>query len=118
MYLNQYNWKGKKVQEKIITILNTIEADRGNQWWSLIQKDTSSGRNIVRLGKEAIVTLIREIILENKWRIRDVKVIKKIGKWINEYIEDTKDTSSGLVNLVKLKIMVQKDLPIYSIDEV
>lgn len=115
--LNSYSWKSKKTNEKLVTVLNTIESGRGTAWWISVQNDKTH-RSITRQGYDELVKLFREIILENKWRIRDVKIIVKLGEWVNSYLADATDTSLGLVNLVKLKIMLEKDLPIYSIGEV
>ncbi len=115
--LNSYSWKGKKVNEKLVTVLNTIESGRGTTWWTSMQNNKIH-HSITRQGHDELVKLFREIILENKWRIRDVKIIVKLGEWVNSYLADATDASLGLVNLVKLKIMLEKDLPVYSIGEV
>ena len=68
--------------------------------------------------KSAITQQLSSTILDNKWRVRDYDVIKKMGFWINEYLVNGVDNNNGLVNLTKLKFMVEKDLPVYSLDEV
>lgn len=113
--LRSYDWGGKRLREKIITVLNTFIPGHGTEW--ALQANSTNGR-ITYQGKAALDKVIRDVILENKWRIRDVKIIAKLGEWVNSYLTDTTDTDLGLVNLVKLKIMLDKDLPVYSVDEV
>jgi len=110
--VSYYSWPHKRLKEKIATVLNTFESGRGTEW---AQKLT--GRAAWD-GEVAIKNTISEMILENKWRVRDVNVILKIGSWINTYLADESDKDLGLVNLVKLKMMLDKDLPVYSVDEV
>lgn len=110
--LSYYDWPSKRLREKVATVLNTLEAGRGTEW----QKNLE-GRAAHQACAEIQKTL-KDIILENKWRVRDTSIIQKMGLWINQYLKDEGDTSMGLVNLIKLKMMIDKDLPIYSIDEV
>lgn len=110
--LGYYDWPTKRLKDKVVTVLNTLIPNSGNEWVKQVQG---------RVGPQAgriIADTISTVILENKWRIRDAGVILKMGQWINSYLADDTDTSTGLVNLIKLKIMVDKDLPIYSVDEV
>lgn len=110
--LSYYDWPTKRVREKVATVLNTLEPGRGTEW-----QKTLEGRAAYQACAE-IQTCLKEVILENKWRVRDSHVIAKIGSWIQQYLADTNDTSTGLVNLIKLKMMIDKDLPVYSVDEV
>lgn len=114
-HLHAYNWTGKKLREKLITVINTFEDGRGTAWALQAQQN---GKRIAHAGRDELAKVIQETILENKWRIRDVNVIAKVGQWIESYLTDTTDKDLGLVNLLKLKIMLEKDLPIYSINEV
>lgn len=107
--LTSYNWSGKRVRERVITILNTLIPGHGTTW-----AQQASGRIAYHAVNE-IARVYGELILENKWRIRDAETIIKVGKWINSYMEGD---DVGLMNLLKLKIMIDKDLPIYSVDEV
>ena len=108
--LNYCSWPAAKLKERVVVVLNTLEANRGIEWAKQLE-----GR-VARQGHNAISALLTDVIKENKWRIRDTSVIVKIGEWINSYLSGTDGT--GLVNLMKLKIMLNKDLPIYSVDEV
>lgn len=110
--LMSYNWPRKRLREKITTILNVFEPGYGTEWAKNLDG------KIAFNGSGEIRQMLSSTILENKWRIRDATVILKIGQWINSYLTDGGDTNAGLVNLMKLKIMLNKDLPIYSIDEV
>lgn len=110
--LCHYDWPTKRLREKIMTVLNTLEPGHGTEWAKKLDGKTQfRGQSEIRL-------TLSNVILENKWRIRDAAIILKVGKWINSYLADGTDQSTGLVNLLKLKIMLDKDLPVYSIDEV
>jgi hypothetical protein len=110
--LQQYNWPAKRLREKITTVLNTLDPGVGTEW-----AKTLTGR-AGWSGATVIKDTLKNVILENKWRIRDADVILKVGNWINSYLSDESEQDLGLVNLVKLKIMLDKDLPVYSVDEV
>lgn len=110
--LQAFGWPKSKLQERCITVLNTFEHNAGNEW----ARNTADGR-LNNQARHAIGEMLKKVILENVWRVRDVQVISKIGDWIDSYMKDQPDTM-GLVNLIKLKIMLDKDLPVYSIDEV
>lgn len=111
-HLSHYDWPTKRLKDKIATVLNTFEPGKGTEWLKHL-----SGK-VQFSGVNAIKETIEDCILENKWRIRDVNIIAKVGHWINSYLRDETDQDLGLVNLVKLKIMLDKDLPVYSVDEV
>lgn len=108
--INSWGWNNKKLRERLITVLNTLEPGLGTTW-----AQGASGR-IGHSGCNEIRKVFSSLILENKWRIRDSNTIIKVGQWINSYLSNGNEV--GLMNLLKLKIMVDKDLPIYSVDEV
>lgn len=110
--MNHYNWHAKRLREKIATVLNTFEPGHGTDWAKNLNGKASWS------GQQAIKETLSNVILENKWRIRDATIILKVGAWIESYLCDEGDQDLGLVNLMKLKIMIDKDLPIYSVDEV
>lgn len=110
--LCHYNWPSKRLRDKISTVLNTFEQGRGTEWAKKLDGKVSVS------GETTITETLSEVILENKWRIRDANIILKVGKWINSYLCDETEQDLGLVNLMKLKIMLDKDLPVYSLDEV
>ena len=108
--LNHWNWSTKSLRDRLITVINTLEPGRGTTW-----AQGASGK-MSYSGQTEVKTILTDLILENKWRIRDAGIIVKIGQWINAYL--TNGAELGLINLLKLRIMVDKDLPIYSVDEV
>lgn len=108
--LHHYAWSPKRLRERVMTILNTLESGRGTAWAQGAEGKTGL------LAISEIKKVLNELILENKWRIRDAGTIAKVGEWINSYLKNGDEI--GLMNLLKLKIMVDKDLPIYSVDEV
>lgn len=110
--LSHFRWPNKRLKDKVCTVLNTLEPGRGTEWAKKLQGRVSWA------AQRTIQFTLNEIILENKWRVRDASTIVKMGEWINSYLSDETDTSTGLVNLIKLKIMIDKDLPVYSVDEV
>lgn len=110
--LSHYDWPNKRLRDKIVTILNVFEAGSGTTWAKNLSGKVSYS------GQDAIRAAMSSAILENKWRIRDANIILKVGQWINGYLADETDQDLGLVNLLKLKIMLDKDLPVYSVDEV
>lgn len=110
--LGHYDWPNKRLREKAATVLNTFEAGRGTEWAKKLDGRASWSAHV------EIKNTLSHVILENKWRIRDASIIIKVGQWINSYLSDEGDTSPGLVNLLKLKMMLNKDLPVYSVDEV
>jgi len=109
--LDRYKWPNKRLKERTITVLNTLEHNSGTEWAQKLD-----GR-VAWQAADAVSNKINEVILENKWRVRDAAVITKIGQWIQMYMADLPD-NTGLVNLIKLKFMLDKDLPVYSITEV
>jgi hypothetical protein len=110
--LSHHKWPTKRLREKVETVLNMFEPGHGSEWAKKLNGQVSWSAH------SELKNTISSVILENKWRIRDTTVIIKIGEWVNSYLEDKTDTSTGLVNLLKLKIMLDKDLPVYSVDEV
>ena len=110
--ISHYEWSNKGLRDKVVAVLNTFEPNRGTEWAKKLDS---------RIGYSAQMELrntLSHVILENKWRIRDADIILKVGEWVNSYLSDKDGTSHGFVNLLKLKMMLNKDLPVYSIDEV
>jgi hypothetical protein len=58
---------------------------------------------------------LNEIFKNNEWRIRDMELSNKVGRWIKEYINT--GNLAALTNLCKLKVMTHNNMPIYSIEE-
>ena len=110
--VNGYTWPARRLRERAVTVLNTLEPGSGNEWIK-----TLDSRRVAGQAQTAIVACFKKIILDNRWRVRDSAVIVKMGQWIDSYMAD-QENGVGLVNLMKLKIMIDKDLPVYSVDEV
>lgn len=62
-----------------------------------------------------IILRLREIFSTNEWRIRDMQLANKIGKWIADYIST--GNLAALTNFCKLKVMTHNNMPIYSVEE-
>lgn len=109
--MDSYTWPAKQLKNRVVTVMNTLDPGAGDKWLSTVQ-----GR-VAFQAWTAVSNLLKQVILENKWRVRDTAIIQKMGIWINDYLSGRENTT-GLVNLMKLKLMVDKDVPVYSIDEV
>lgn len=110
--LSNYSWPPKGLKEKVATVLDLFEPGSGLKW-----RQEVTGR-IGWAAQQALRTAITEVITENKWRIRDAALIERVGYWINDYLADGMEQSKGLINLLKLKLMLDKGDPVYSVDEV
>lgn len=110
-HIGSRHWPSKRLKERAITILDLIEPGFGRDWASRVQGKLSSNASY------NIQKKFEEAILNNVWRIRNHDVIVKAAEWINDYMCSEWD-NSGLVNLMKLKFMLDRDLPVYSVDEV
>jgi len=93
-FIVHYDWPAKRLRDKIVTVLNTFEQGKGTEWAKNL-----SGK-VGRSGEQTIRATLSEVILENKWRVRDVNIILKIGQWINSYLCDETEQDMGLVNLL------------------
>ena len=65
---------------------------------------------------QAVQHAIRTILREDKWRIRNMDLAKKIIDWTAQYVEN--GNLGAFANLAKLKCMTLKKEPIYSIGEI
>jgi hypothetical protein len=110
--LRQYKWPHKNLQSKLIAVLNVFEPEYGTKWAKTVPGKISLA------GKHEIEKQISRVILENEWRLRNEETIIKMGEWIDSYLCDQDGAGTGLANLIKLKMMVNKDLPVYSINTV
>jgi len=57
-----------------------------------------------------------DIMEQDKWRIRNMKLVHKIPEWVIDYINNGKLDS--MANFAKLKVMTHSGQPIYSMSEV
>jgi hypothetical protein len=106
------SWSSKGLINRAITVMNTLEAGSGTEW-----AKTVSGRVAPAVYRQ-LTNQFTSLILDNKWRIRNAELIVKMAVWISDYLADNVDGPLALVKLMKLSIMVRKDMPIYSMDEV
>lgn len=108
--LRSYQWPRKNLKNRLITVLNTLEPNRGTEWAKALQS-----HSVTESGRKEVVNTLTELITNNKLRIRNTEVIERVGEWIDLYLSGIE---TGLVNLMQLRIMANRDLPIYSVKEV
>lgn len=109
--IDRHRWPAKRLRDRAMTVLNTLDPGVGDEW----AKTLDSKKNYVISNK--IKDVLKDVIMDNKWRVREANIIHKLGTWINDYMRE-KPGNTGLVNLIKIKMMLDKDLPVYSMDEV
>lgn len=66
--------------------------------------------------KQYILDQFKKIIMEDEWKIRDYKIIRDMAYNIRAYIGS--GNMHALMNLTRLKCMVHKGQPIYSMKEI
>ena len=89
---------------------------RANEILDLIEAPKEGMRTrTIRKKVRAIREHLKDVLLNNKWRIRDMELANKVSIWAKDYI--TKGNLAPFVNLTKLKVMSYNDMPIYSIEE-
>lgn len=62
-----------------------------------------------------IIEMIKEIMKENKWNIRNTDLADKVSVWICLYLD--KGNLAAMANFCKFKVMTHDGSPIYSIQE-
>ena len=77
-------------------------------------KDLRASRSANKKMK-AIFKRLNQIFAKNEWQVKDADLMVSFIKWINQYIKD--GNLAALTNITKLKIMTNKNQPIYSIKE-
>lgn len=88
---------------------------RAGEILDLLNVDPSKHRG-ARARERALKTAIYAVINEDKWRIRNMELVSKLGDWIVEYIGCGRLAS--MANFAKLKVMTHTGQPIYSMQEV
>jgi hypothetical protein len=75
------------------------------------------GRSSRSMGNktEAMMNFLRQVIDEDKWRVRNTELMVDCGGWIADYINH--GNLAALSNFTRLKCMVHKGNPIYSMEE-
>lgn len=58
---------------------------------------------------------LEQLIDDQKLDIRDIELCKKFGQWVVKYVKD--GNLPALNNVTRIKIMMHKNRPIYSIEE-
>ena len=97
--------------------LYSLDIPRMNEMLELLEGcEDSLGSRSTRVKKNAMVSRLRKILMDNEWRIRSTELANKIGIWMKKYIE-TGDLAA-LSNITRVKVMTYKEGPIYSIEEV
>jgi hypothetical protein len=76
--------------------------------------DYRSSRS-VHYKMDALKTALKNIILEDKWRVRNTQLFVKSADWIRDYIAN--GNLASLSNFTRLKCMTHKGNAIYSMDE-
>lgn len=66
--------------------------------------------------RHALDAALRSVFAEDKWRIRSMPLVEKIGTWVRDYIRN--GDISAMANFAKLKVMTHAGKPLYSIVEV
>lgn len=95
------NWNLERINE-ILDVLSKCDDEKRNRSY--------------RKKMKRIELRLKEIFSTNEWRVRDMELANRIGKWIVKYIED--GNLAALTNLCKLKIMTHDgNTPIYSMEE-
>lgn len=77
-------------------------------------KQIRSGRSI-RKKVAYIHSLVKDIIRNDEWCIRNADLVFKIAEWTNQYMNEEK--IHAITNLTKLKCMTHRKSPIYSMEE-
>ncbi len=77
-------------------------------------KDSRQSRS-TRHKVHAIRDFLNNTIAEDKWRVKNVKLMENCALWIIDYIDN--GNLASLSNFTRLKCMVHKGLPIYSMEE-
>ena len=92
------------------------ELERLNEVLDILGKCNDAMRS--RSGRKKAIKIkerLGNIFETNEWRIRDMALADKVGRWIRGYIDT--GNLADLTNLCKLKVMTHNSMPIYSVKE-
>lgn len=64
---------------------------------------------------KAISKKMEDVVLKDEWRVRDTQLMESVARWIVDYIDN--GNLASLSNFTRLKCMVHKNAPIYSMEE-
>ena len=90
--------------ERLNEIIDTLDCNHESR------KNRSMRKKI-----HAIYNLVQDIMTNNKWNIKDAELANKVAYWIADYAVD--GSLPAFSNIIKLKLMTHKGLPIYSMVE-
>jgi hypothetical protein len=108
--MRSHTWGGKSLRTRAMAVLDLFKSGAGTEWAKTLQGSVS------RSARNAIADAFQTAVKDGSWRIRDASVIANVGRWISDYLSG--EDELGLVNLMKLKLMVEKNLPVYSVEVV
>jgi hypothetical protein len=91
------------------------DISRLNEIMDLIGAKESRQSRSTRYKIEEITKTFKTIILEDKWRVRNMELFLKSAAWIKAFVED--GNLAAMSNFTRLKCMVHKGAPIYSLEE-
>lgn len=63
----------------------------------------------------AVAQRFKEVMENNEWNIRNMRLADKVGTWIANYLAT--GNLADFTNICKIKVMTHKGLPIYSMEE-
>lgn len=95
--------------------VSATSVGRAGEILDLLSVDMSKCRG-ARSRERELKTAIWNVIDEDKWRIRNMKLVAKLANWISAYVE--RGELAGMANFAKLKVMTHAGQPIYSMQEV
>lgn len=99
----------------ILNNLNGSESHRLNDVMDILGVVTSRPIRSGWRKRNEIIHKYRDIILEDKWRLRSAPLAEKVAQWIVEYADT--GNLAALSNVTRLKCMTHSGNPIYSMEE-
>lgn len=88
---------------------------RAGEILDLIGANLANGRG--HRNRRALLSVeLKKVFNEDKWHIRNMDLVSKVGLWISNYIRS--GDVSAMANFAKLKVMTHAGKPLYSIVEV
>jgi hypothetical protein len=103
------------VYYRLYGIYSKSNISRCNEIMDLIGAEAQRQSTSTRYKIREIAATMASIIREDRWRIRNVALLLKCPTWIQDYLED--GNLAAMSNFTRLKCMVHKGVPIYSMEE-
>lgn len=109
--------RGKRTIGRLSGIATDAHRERLNEMLDMLgnARPEDLKTRSVNYKSTAVRDCFSNIMLHNRWNIRNMELADRIGTWIFSYVE--RGNLAALANLAKLKVMTHKGLPIYSIQE-